>query len=207
MKTLKTSCAHCRREGKKLFLKGEKCLSVKCPFVKRSYAPGVHGQKPKKLSSFGEQLREKQKVKRSYGLRETQFKNYFKKASRKQAETGLLMLQLLETRLDSVVYKLGLAPSRMLARQIVGHKHILVNGRMVNIPSYQVSIGDEITVSVKFKKSKAFEVTSQAFVNNVLPEWLKFDAKNATGKLERLPARDEVDQELKENVVVEFYSR
>lgn len=207
MTKLVTSCSQCRREGRKLFLKGERCNGVKCAFARRSYAPGMHGKSPKKPSAYSEQLREKQKIKRSYGLRETQFRNYYEKASTSKQETGLFILQLLETRLDNVVYRLGFAPSGSLARQIVGHKHILVNGKVVNIPSYQVKPGDEISISEKSSKNAYFSSAKDILKNVKEPEWLKLNAKEFSGKVERLPKREEIDADFKENIVVEFYSR
>ena len=199
-------CRLCRREGQKLFLKGERCYSDKCSISKRAYAPGQHGQGRKKLSEYGLQLREKQKAKRYYGVLESQFAHYFEIANKKKGITGDNMLQLLELRLDNVVYRLGLGKTRRMARQIVGHGHIRVNGMKVDIPSYSVKVGDVITLRPKSTESETFKVLREG-TTVVTPKWLTFDAANLTGTVAELPQRSDIDFEVQENMIVEFYSR
>ena len=208
-KLTKALCKKCRREGVKLFTKGEKCVSPRCPFDKKSYGPGRHGagSQRRRVSEYGEQLREKQKVKQIYIVREKQFRNYFEKASKSENVTGEILLRLLEQRLDNVVYRLGLADSRRYARQIVSHAHIKVNEKKVNIASYQVKAGDEISISPKFKKTIAFKKLSEKISSYKPVDWLKLDAKNAKGKIIREPQREDVDANINENLIVEFYSR
>ena len=199
------SCRLCRREGQKLFLKGERCYSTKCAMEKRSYAPGQHGQGRKKVSEYGTQLREKQKAKRFYGLQETQFRNLFEKADKKKGITGENLLIFLETRLDNVVFRLGFASSRKEARQLVTHGHFMVNGKKVNIPSYMVSAGDVIQVkeksvsSPKFKEIKEMTITA--------PSWLSVDVEKLEGKVLMLPTRGEIDTPIAEHLIVELYSK
>ncbi len=206
---LEPSCRQCRREGTKLFLKGEKCQGAKCILVKRNYIPGQHGlSRRSKMSDYSMQLREKQKVKRIYGILERQFRNYFEKADRKEGVTGEYLLQLLETRLDNVVYRLGFASSRKQARQLVSHDHFQVDGKKVNIPSYQVKPGQKISVIAESAKNekliKAFE--EQAKKTDV-PDWLKYDPGKLTGELIALPVRLELDPEINEQLIVELYSK
>jgi small subunit ribosomal protein S4 len=197
-------CRLCRREGEKLFLKGEKCLSPRCPFVRRSYAPGQHGQYHKKLSDYGKQLREKQKAKRIYGLRETQFKNYYKKASQQSGDTSELLLSFLERRLDNVVYRLGLANSRKEARQLLSHGHFLVNQKRVNNPSYLTKAKDKITVADKSLIKKSLK---RNLKNIVIPPWLKLDEDKLEGEVLHLPKKEEIETNIDPAYIIEFYSR
>ena len=199
-------CRLCRREGAKLFLKGDKCYNGKCPFEKRPVAPGVHGASRKKVSEYGQQLREKQKVKRIYGVQEGQFRAYYEKADRMKGITGENMLSLLERRLDNVIYRMGIGVSRAQARQLVNHGHFLVNGRKVNIPSFVVKVGDVITVKESKASNKYFEVVKSAKVGN-LPKWLEFSPEKLEGKVIALPARDDVDSQIAEHKIVELYSK
>ena len=200
-------CRLCRREGCKLYLKGERCLTKKCAFERRPQAPGVHGAENarKKVSEYGLQLREKQKVRRFYGLQEKQFRSYYEKASRMQGKTGELMLVLLEKRLDNVVYRLGLGASRAQARQNVNHGLICVNGKNVNIPSYQVKVGDVITVREGKEDYSMFKAVKDTKI--VTPKWLEFDANTLTGKVLSSPERDDIDLNIKEHLIIEKYSR
>ncbi len=200
-------CRLCRREGMKLYLKGDRCYSDKCAIVKRAYAPGQHGQQRKKVSEYGIQLREKQKVRRIYGVQEKQFRTYFDKAERKGGVAGENLLSLLETRLDNVVYRMGLAASRVEARQLVRHGHYTVNGKKVNIPSYIVRVGDVIAVREKSKESAKFAVIADALPHRNVPAWISMDKANMVGKIEALPAREDVDIPITEQLVVELYSR
>ena len=204
-KYINADCRLCRREGTKLFLNGERCTSKKCALDKRPGAPGVHPTTRKKPSEYLIQLREKQKVKRAYGLLEKQFHGYYEKADRMKGKTGEIMLSLLERRLDNVVYRLGLGASRAMARQIVNHTHILVNGKKVNIPSYQVKVGDVISVKEKSASSELFAAVKGARV--IVPKWLEFDATKLTGKVIALPARDDIDLTIAENRIIELYSK
>ncbi len=204
-KYINADCRLCRREGTKLFLKGERCTSKKCAMEKRVGAPGVHPTTRKKPSEYLIQLREKQKVKRAYGLLEKQFRGYYEEAARQKGKTGEVMLSLLERRLDNVCYRLGLGASRAQARQIVNHTHITVNGKKVNIPSYQVKVGDVIAVKEKSAKSELFAAIKESRV--IVPKWLEFDAAKLTGKVVALPARDDIDLTIAENLIIEFYSK
>ena len=201
------SCRLCRREDMKLYLKGDKCYSNKCPMEKRAFAPGQHGQRRTKLSEYGIQLREKQKAKRIYGIMEKQFRNYFEMAAKKQGITGENLLQLLELRLDNVVYRLGLAASRKEARQLVLHGHYLVNGKKVNIPSYQMSEGDMIQVVEKSRKSDKFKAIVESTSSKATPKWLEADFEKLEGKVVALPARDDIDLNIEDHLIVELYSR
>lgn len=202
-----SSCKLCRREGEKLFLKGERCYTNKCAISRRAYAPGEQGQRRKKLSEYGIQLREKQKARRFYGVLEKQFRKYFQMAASKKGVTGDNLLQILETRLDNVVYRLGLATSRPEARQLVTHRHFLVNGKKVNIPSCLVKEGDVISVRDKSRNAEKFKDIRDVTESKVVPEWLEMDAENLTGKIVRLPSRDDVDLPVKEHLIVELYSK
>jgi small subunit ribosomal protein S4 len=206
MSKITPDCRQCRREGAKLFLKGEKCY-LKCTFVKRGYAPGQHGlSRRKKLSDYGIMLREKQKVKRIYGIQERQFENYFDKASGKKGVTGEILLQLLESRLDNVVYRMGLAGSRSQAKQLVSHGLLSVNGRKTNIPSRALKAGDEIAV-IDTKKSKTyFEIVKESKPREE-NSWVTVDLKNLSGKFVSLPIREQLDPEIQEQLIVEFYSK
>ena len=200
-------CRLCRREGCKLYLKGDKCTSKKCPFDRRPSIPGQHGSKMRRAATFGYivQLREKQKLKRAYGLLEKQFHSYYTKAEAMKGVTGENMLSLLERRLDNVVYRLGIGASRSESRQIVNHSHIAVNGKRVNIPSYLVKVGDVISVRENSKDIELFKALKGVKVNT--PKWLEFDAENLTGKVNAMPQRDDIDLDIKEHLIIELYSR
>ncbi len=199
-------CRLCRREGAKLFLKGDKCYSDKCPFAKRPVAPGVHGAGRKKVSEYGQQLREKQKVKRIYGVQEGQFRAYYEAADRMKGITGENMLSLLERRLDNVIFRMGLGVSRAQARQLVNHGHFTVNGKKVNIPSYIVKVGDVVAVKENKTSNKYFEAIKSAKAAN-LPKWLEFNPEKLEGKVIALPARDDIDSQIAEHMIVELYSK
>lgn len=201
------SCRLCRREGEKLFLKGSRCYTDKCAISRRAYAPGQHGQARKKQSEYGLQLREKQKAKRFYGILEKQFSSYYDKASRKKGITGENLLFILESRLDNIVYRLGLATSRAEARQFVTHGHFQINGKRVNIPSYLVKVGDVISLAQKSKESARFDQVLDVTNGRVVPSWLEFNADNFTGKVVALPTREEVDAPVQEHLIVELYSK
>lgn len=201
-----SSCRICRREGAKLFLKGERCYSPKCAISKRQSAPGQHGSAKKKVSEYGLQLREKQKTKKTYGLLERQFSKYYKMAEIMRGQTGENMLMLLELRLDNVAYRMGIGKSRAQARQVVNHSNITVNGKKVNIPSYICKAGDVIAVKENKTSNKYFEdVKSTKKLN--LPKWLEFDTEKLIGKIIALPQRDDIDLSISENMIVELYSR
>ena len=200
-------CRQCRREGAKLYLKGDKCYSDKCAFGRRGYAPGQHGQGRKKVSEYGTQLREKQKARRIYGILEAQFRSYFAKADRMKGITGENLLVLLERRLDNVVYRLGMADSRTQARQLVRHGHFTVNGRRVNIPSYLVRPGEVIQVKEGSKESPLLKEIVGNLGTKTVPAWLEMSAPDASGKVVRYPNRDEIDIPVQEHLIVELYSR
>jgi small subunit ribosomal protein S4 len=201
-------CRLCRREGMKLFLKGERCLSDKCAINKRNYAPGQHGQQRRaKLSEYGLQLREKQKVKRTYSLHETQFRSFFQKAARSKGVTGSELLVLLERRLDSVVYRMGFADSRAQARQLVRHGHMQVNGRRVNIPSFLVKQGDVIEPRAKSQELELFRSAMDRLSQKQIPEWLHIDAEHMRGMVQALPRRDDITIPFHEQLIVELYSK
>jgi len=200
-------CRICRREGMKLFLKGEKCYT-KCTLEKRpDKAPGEHGLVRPKFSEFGIRLREKQKVKRIYGLTENQFRRYFEKASRVKGVTGQVLISSLERRLDNVVYRLGFGSSRREARQMVRYRHILVNGRKVDIPSYDVKVGDTIEVAPESRKLDRINQSFELLSRRGVPEWLELDRENYRGHVKRLPVREDVTVPIEEQLIVEFYSR
>ncbi|HHT50245.1 MAG TPA: 30S ribosomal protein S4 [Eubacteriaceae bacterium] len=201
------SCRLCRREGMKLYLKGERCYTDKCAIAKRQYAPGQHGQRRKKPSEYGLQLREKQKAKRIYGVLEKQFKNYFELAERKKGITGENLLQILESRLDNTVYRMGLATSRKEGRQLVLHGHFTVNGKKVDIPSYLVSEGEVIAVKEGSKKSEKFKEILEATAGRIAPEWLEVDIENMTGKVVALPTKEDIDIPIEDHLIVELYSK
>ena len=198
-------CRRCRREGQKLFLKGERCYTDKCSIARRNYAPGQHGQKRAKLSEYGTQLREKQKTKSYYGVGEKQFRGYFEMASNKKGVTGENLLQILESRLDNVVYRLGFGTSRAQARQLVNHGQFEVNGQKVDIPSYLVKAGDVITV----RENKKDNVTIKANVETArpVPAWLELNNETLSGKVVRLASREDVDIAIEEHLIVELYSK
>ena len=202
------SCRICRREGEKLFLKGSRCYTDKCALTRRAYAPGQHGQKRKKQSEYGVQLREKQKAKSFYGVLESQFRKYFEEAARSKEVTGTKLLQILESRLDNVVYRLGLATSRSQARQLVRHGHFEVNGVKVNIPSYLTKVGDVIKVRESSANNEIFKQIVEANENGrPVPTWLESDLANKTGKIVALPTREEIDLPVQEHLIVELYSK
>lgn len=200
-------CRQCRREGIKLYLKGDKCYSDKCAFSKRGYAPGQHGQGRKKVSEYGLQLREKQKARRVYGILERQFRTYFDKAERQKGITGENLLVLLERRLDNVVYRLGFAGSRTQARQLVRHGHFAVNGHRVDIPSYLVKPGDVIQVKEGSKESPLFKEIAETVSHKTVGAWLEMSAQDMSGKVLRYPTREEIDTPIQEHLIVELYSR
>lgn len=202
-------CRLCRREGAKLYLKGDRCYSDKCAIVKRAYAPGQHGQTQarKKTSEYGIQLREKQKTRRIYGVLETQFRNYFEKAERQKGVTGENLLRFLELRLDNVIYRLGFASSRVEARQLVRHGHFTVNGRRVNIPSFMVRVGEQIAINETSKKSPKIAEISELAAHKTIPAWLEMDKEALVGKVIALPSREDIDVPVQEHLIVELYSR
>ena len=200
-------CRVCRREGQKLFLKGSRCYTDKCSITRRNYAPGQNGQKKKKLSEYGTQLREKQKTKSFYGIQEKQFRKYFEMASNKKGITGENLLQLLESRLDNVVYRFGYGSSRAQARMLVTHGHFEVNGKKVDIPSYLVKAGDVIAVREIRKDSKIIKENVEANAARPVPEWLEKDEKTLSGKVIRLASREDVDLPVEEHLIVELYSK
>jgi len=202
-----SSCKLCRREKTKLFLKGAKCLSEKCPLEKRNYAPGQHGlSRRAKFSEYGVQLREKQKVKRIYGLLETQFENYFEKANRQKGVTGGNLIKLLERRLDNVVYRLGFAPSRKAARQLILHRHFTVNNKLVDIPSFLLNPGDVVAVREKSKKLDAIHDSLRRTKDNVF-SWLSVDKAALSGTFLNIPEREEIPLNANEQLIVELYSK
>jgi len=204
---LQSSCRKCRREGEKLFLKGTRCYTHRCAVDRRAYAPGEHGSRRVKLSNYGLQLREKQKVKRIYGILEKQFRLYFGQAVRKKGVTGEILLQILERRLDNVLYQLGFAASRKQGRQFVGHGFVLVNDRRVNIPSYQVKANDEIALKMNGKGVKTFKDNIKANEDRAVPTWLSADPAHGKGKVVRLPERGDIGFPVNEQLIVELYSR
>jgi small subunit ribosomal protein S4 len=201
-------CRLCRRENLKLYLKGDRCYSDKCAFDRRGYPPGQHGQRRGgKISDYGRQLREKQKVKRSYCLSEKQFKLTFGRADSKKGITGTNLLVLLEQRLDNVVYRLGFANSRPQARQLVRHGHFLVNGKKVNIPSYQIKVGDVVEVREKSRNIQMITDAMEAVVRRSMPQWLELEKENLKGMLRAVPVREDITMPIQENQIVELYSR
>ncbi len=206
-KKINTNCAKCRRAGVKLLLKGEKCLGPKCPFAKRSYAPGQHGPDSRrgKLSGYGAQLREKQKAKRVYGLIERQFANYVEKSSKKVGDTSKILLAALESRLDNIVYRMGLGKSRMAARQIVSHGLVTVNGKKVDVPSFNAKIGDVVGLSAKGKNKKGFENISEKLSKTEAPAWLAVNSKDISAKVLNTPQVEDAGFNTK--AIIEYYSR
>lgn len=201
-------CRLCRRENVKLFLKGDRCLSDKCAINKRNYAPGLHGQRRRtKLSEYGLQLREKQKVKRTYGLMESQFRSYFQKAARAQGVTGINLLVLLERRLDNVVYRMGFADSRAQARQLVRHGHMRVNGRKVNIPSFLIKQGDAVEPREKSRNMEVIRGNMEHIAQKQIPEWLHVDATAMRGVVQTMPSREDITIPIQEQLIVELYSK
>ena len=207
-RNLDAKCRQCRREGEKLFLKGEKCFTDKCAIERRSYAPGQHGQRSgARLSDYGKQLREKQKTRRIYGLLERQFRKTYAEAARSKGVTGERLLQLLEARLDNVAYRMGFGASRTEARQVVRHNGILVNGKRVNIPSYEVRPGDVVEVAEKAKSQLRIKAAAEAAASRHIPEWLEVDSKALKGKLKSLPARADLPSTVNEHLIIELYSK
>ena len=207
-RNLDAKCRQCRREGEKLFLKGEKCFTDKCAIERRNYPPGQHGQKNSRLSGYGVQLREKQKVRRIYGVLEAQFANYFAKAEKKKGITGETLLLTLERRLDNVVCRLGFAASRDQARQLVSHGHVFVNGKKVDVPSSLVNVGDVITLREKTRKVKSvLDAVATVGGRGGVPAWLELDAENLKGTVIALPRRDDLQMPIDEQLIVELYSK
>lgn len=199
------SCKQCRREGERLMLKGERCLSAKCAMNKRPFPPGVHGKAMKKMTDYAVRLREKQRAKRFYGVSEKQMRNYYEMADSKPGVTGLLMLQYLESRLDNIVYRLGLAVSRKEARQLVKHAHFKVNGKKVDIPSYKVKPAD--VIAIKEGSLKSFEVALERVKERNYPAWINFNPNSKEGQLIALPQREELDVPVSEQLIVEYYAK
>ena len=199
-------CRLCRREGQKLFLKGDRCYTDKCAMNNRAFAPGQHGQGRSKTSEYGQQLREKQKAKRFYGVLESQFRSYFEMAERRPGKTGDNLLSILECRLDNVVYRMGFAMSRAEARQMVSHGHITVNGRKVNIPSYQVKTGMVIALKETSRGIEKIKANIEANAFRPAPKWLEYDANNAMAKVVALPTREDIDLPIEVHLIVELYS-
>ena len=199
-------CRQCRREGQKLFLKGDKCYTEKCAMVTRGKVPGAHGDGRSKTSEYGLQLREKQKAKRYYGVLEKQFRSYYDMAERKPGQAGQNLLSILETRLDNVIYRLGFAMSRAEARQLVTHGHFTVNGKKVNIPSYLVSVGETIELKDSSRSLDKFKGALEANASRVVPKWLEMD-KNNVAKVVAVPAREDIDLPIEEHLIVELYSK
>ncbi len=204
------ACRLCRREGIKLFLKGQRCLTDKCAIDNRNFVPGEHGKshfRRRQLLGYGQQLREKQKVKRMYGVLENQFRRYFRKAEATKGVTGEILLQLLESRLDNITFRLGFATSRPQARQFVLHGHVLVNGKRVNIPSYQVKKGDEISILQKSRKNPLILSAVEGVAGKGIPEWLNLDRENLVGQVVELPDRQAITVPIEESLIVELYSK
>ena len=200
-------CRMCRREGQKLFLKGDRCYTEKCALERRAYAPGMHGQGRSKTSEYGQQLREKQKAKRYYGLLESQFHKYYEMAVQSKGQTGENLLALCESRLDNVVYRLGFAMSRPEARQLVTHAHFTVNGRKVNIPSYLVKPGMVVSLKDSSKSLEKIKANVEANAFRQPPKWLEYDANNMIAKVTAVPAREDIDLPIEEHLIVELYSK
>lgn len=201
------SCRLCRKEKEKLFLKGDRCYSAKCALDRRGTAPGQHGNRRTKVSEYGMQLREKQKARRFYGVLEKQFSNYFSLAEKQPGVTGENLLRILESRLDNVVYRLGFASSRKEARQLVLHGHFLIDGKKVNIPSFLVKESMNIAVKDTSKKSQKFKILAEAASGKILPKWLDADYEKMSGKVVALPTREDIGIEIKDNLIVEYYSK
>ena len=202
-----SKCRLCRREGGKLFLKGEKCFTEKCPVEKRAYAPGQHGQQKSRLSDYGKQLREKQKLRRIYGILERQFENYYAEAARHKGSTGEDLLKMLESRLDNVVYRMGFGISRSESRQLVRHNAVRVNGRRVNIPSYQVRPNDLIEISAPAQEQLRIKAALEAAGQRGIPEWLDVDVKAMKGTFKSVPERNDLPSDINESLVVALYSK
>ena len=201
------ACRICRREGSKLFLKGERCLTDRCSFERRGFPPGQHGQRRTKISEFGMQLREKQKVRRTYGLLEKQFRNLFQASAKQRGVTAEIFFRNLELRLDNVCYRMGYGRSRNEARQVVRHNHILVNGKRCNIPSKRVKVGDEITLAPKSQSSAMFKLAGELYEKRAALSWFEVDHGKHTGKITALPTRDDIQMPVTERLIVELYSK
>lgn len=207
-RNIDSKCKQCRREGVKLFLKGDRCLTLKCALERRNYAPGEHGlTQRRKISDYGLQLREKQKARRTYGILERQFRNYYRKAARLKGVTGENLLRMLELRLDNLVYRMGMATSRSQARQLILHRHFAVNGRTVTIPSYQCKGGDEISVRQKSRKLDVIKAALESRDPNSTVSWLKVEKGNMMGRVVSVPSREEIPVPLNEQLIVELYSK
>ena len=204
-KLIGPDCRQCRREGCKLFLKGERCTTKKCAMERRPVVPGQHGAARKRVTQYGTQLREKQKVKKAYGILEKKFREYYEEAERMKGVTGENMLSLLERRLDNVVYRMGIGASRSECRQIVNHGHITVNGKRVNIPSYQVKVGDVIAIKENKQDLEMFKQLKGMKI--VMPKWLEFNSEKLEGKILALPKREDIDLNIQEHLIIELYSR
>ena len=206
-RTIEPDCRQCRREGCKLFLKGERCTTKKCAMERRPVIPGQHGDSKRRVafSEYGTQLREKQKVKRTYGILEKQFREYYEKARKKEGATGAQMLIAIEQRLDNVVYRMGIGRSRKQARQMVNHGLITVNGRRVDIPSYSIKVGDVIAIKENKQNNEVFKDLKGSKI--VMPKWLEFNTNTLSGKILALPTREDIDADIKEQLIVELYSR
>ena len=200
-------CRKCRRSGEKLFLKGDKCLGPKCPFAKRPYAPGVHGQMRRRLSEYGTQLKEKQKAKNIFFLTEERFKRIFEKAQKDKGNAGLALVLGLEMRLDNIVFRLGMAQSRRLARQMITHGHILLNGKKVDIPSVKMKVNDEVSVNTKSLEKPLFIAVKELFGSKPVPGWLEQNEKDLSGKVKALPTREQMESLVDESAIIEYYSR
>jgi len=200
-------CRQCRREGTKLYLKGDRCYTDKCAIARRTYAPGQHGQSKKKMSGYGVQLREKQKVRRIYGILEKQFRAYFEEAERQRGVTGENLLRLLELRLDNVAYRMGFGESRNEARQLVRHGHFTVNGKKVNIPSYQVGLNDLVAVKADSKNTEKFKGLAENAAGKTAPQWLTVNAEMMEARVVALPVREDIELPIEEHLIVELYSR
>ncbi|MBU2566864.1 30S ribosomal protein S4 [Patescibacteria group bacterium] len=208
MARIDSKCKLCRREGEKLLLKGERCLSSKCAFQRRSYVPGIHGPKrPGRQTDFGKQLREKQKAKRVYGVSETQFANYYEKAMKMKGDSGVNLVQLLELRLDNVLYRAGLAKSRAAARQIASHSHIAINDKNVNIPSYRVRPGEVIVIQSRKQNKTPWKTIGENLKNHETPSWMTLDPSALSVKITSLPAADDLKQIFDPKLIIEYYSR
>jgi small subunit ribosomal protein S4 len=200
-------CRICRRETEKLFLKGDRCYTEKCSVERRQYPPGQHGQRRGKLSDYGVQLREKQKVRNTYGVLEKQFRKYFEKAERKKGVTGEVLLQSLETRMDNIVYRMGFAANRCSARQLVRHGHFLVNGKTVDIPSFNVNVGDVVEVKASSRDINIVKESLSRVEQRGIPSWLEIDFQNFRGKVVQIPAREDIQLTAQEQLIVELYSK
>lgn len=205
---LSSSCKLCRREGEKLMLKGARCLSSKCAVARRAYVPGAHGPTSRtRTTDYGKQLREKQKAKRLYGISETQFANYYKKAVKTKGDSGLGLVRMLEMRLDNVLYRAGFSKSRAAARQAASHSHISINGRKVNIPSYQVKPGDILTIQTRKQNAAPWKALGEELKNREFPSWLTVDSGESTIKVTSTPSGDELKQPFDPKLIIEYYSR